>query len=215
MEIYIVRHGQTVWNACKRLQGRTDIELNENGRELAGETGRNLEDTHFDRIYSSPLIRAYETACLIRGHRNIPIIRDERLLELCFGIYEGRDFSKLLEDENDPFRYFFKSPEKYVAPEKGETFEHLCERAKDFMQEVIEPLAVADGKDGEPALERVMIVAHGALNKAIMCYVKQHGVDQFWSGGLQKNCNVIVVKRDEKGYTVIDETRLFYEERGK
>ena len=215
MEIYIVRHGQTVWNACKRLQGRTDIELNEKGRELAGETGRNLEDTHFDIIYSSPLIRAYETACLIRGHRNIPIIRDDRLMELCFGIYEGRDFSKLLEDENDPFHYFFESPEKYVAPEEGETFKHLCERAKDFMQEVIEPLATADSIAGKPALERVMIVAHGAMNKAIMCYVKQHGVDQFWSGGLQKNCNVIVVNLDKKDYTVIDETRLFYKERGK
>ena len=215
MEIYIVRHGQTVWNACKRLQGRTDIELNEKGRELAGETGRNLEGTHFDIIYSSPLIRAYETACLIRGHRNIPIIRDDRLMELCFGIYEGRDFSKLLEDENDPFHYFFESPEKYVAPEEGETFKHLCERAKDFMQEVIEPLATADSIAGKPAPERVMIVAHGAMNKAIMCYVKQHGVDQFWSGGLQKNCNVIVVNLDKKDYTVIDETRLFYKERGK
>ncbi len=215
MEIYIVRHGQTVWNACKRLQGRTDIELNEKGRELAGETGRNLEDTHFDIIYSSPLIRAYETACLIRGHRNIPIIRDDRLMELCFGIYEGRDFSKLLEDENDPFHYFFESPEKYVAPEEGETFKHLCERAKNFMQEVIEPLATADSIGGKPAPERVMIVAHGAMNKAIMCYVKQHGIDQFWSGGLQKNCNVIVVNLDKKDYTVIDETRLFYKERGK
>ena len=120
-----------------------------------------------------------------------------------------------MEDENDPFHYFFESPEKYVAPEEGETFKHLCERAKNFMQEVIEPLATADSIGGKPAPERVMIVAHGAMNKAIMCYVKQHGVDQFWSGGLQKNCNVIVVNLDKKDYTVIDETRLFYKERGK
>ncbi len=212
MEIYIVRHGQTIWNADKRLQGRSDIELNENGRELAGEIGRNLEDTHFDRIYSSPLIRAYETACLIRGHRNIPIIRDDRLKELCFGIYEGRNFSKLLEDESDPFHYFFKAPEKYVTPEKGETLEQVCERAKDFMRDVIEPLVVQDDSSKGSKIERIMIVAHGALNKAIMCHVKQHGVDRFWSGGLQKNCNVIIVNLDEKGYTVVDETRLFYAE---
>ncbi|MBR1599464.1 MAG: histidine phosphatase family protein [Lachnospiraceae bacterium] len=206
MEIYIVRHGETIWNADKRLQGSCDIELNEYGRELAGETGRNLEDVHFDMIYSSPLLRAYETANLIRGHRNIKIKMDERLRELNFGINEGEDFSKLLADESDPFHYFFKEPDKYVAPEYGETLEHLCERAKEFMQEVIEPLAALDHT-------RVMIVGHGALNKAIMCYVKQHGVDKFWSGGLQKNCNVIIVNLDEKGYTVIDETRLFYDER--
>lgn len=205
MEIYIVRHGETVWNAKKLLQGSTDIELNENGRALAGETGENLEDVHFDRIYSSPLIRAYETACLIRGHRNIPIIRDDRLRELCFGVNEGKDFSKLLKDEKDPFHYFFKRPELYQAPENGETLEHICKRAAEFMREVIEPQA--------EALERIMIVAHGAMNKALMCHIKQHGVDQYWSGGLQKNCNVIIVRLDEDGYHVVDETRIFYEEK--
>ncbi|MCM1498829.1 MAG: histidine phosphatase family protein [Clostridium sp.] len=202
MEIYIVRHGETVWNANKLLQGSTDIELSENGRALAGETGANLEAVHFDKIYSSPLIRAYETACLIRGHRNIPIIRDDRLRELCFGVNEGKNFSQLLSDESDPFHHFFKRPELYRAPENGETLEHICERAAGFMKEVVEPQA------GE--LERMMIVAHGAINKAIMCHVKQHGIDQYWSGGLQKNCNVIIVRLDENGYQVIDETKIFY-----
>ncbi len=203
MEIYIVRHGETVWNAKKLLQGSTDIELNEKGRELAGLTGQNLETVHFDVIYSSPLIRAYETACLIRGHRNIPIIRDERLRELCFGINEGKNFSKLLEDESDPFHYFFKRPDLYQAPEKGETLEHICERAADFLSEVVEPQ--------KQDLERIMIVAHGAMNKALMCHIKHHGIDQYWSGGLQTNCNVIIVSLDDNGYQVIDETRIFYE----
>ena len=57
MEIYIVRHGETVWNEKKLLQGRTDIELNENGRKLARITGENLAGTHFDVVYSSPLKR--------------------------------------------------------------------------------------------------------------------------------------------------------------
>ncbi|MBE5924812.1 MAG: histidine phosphatase family protein [Lachnospiraceae bacterium] len=204
MEIYIVRHGETIWNAAKKLQGSVDVELNENGRRLAGETGRNLSDMNFDVIYSSPLIRAYETACLIRGYRNIPIIRDDRLRELRFGINEGKNFSKLLEDTSTPFHYFFKAPDKYMAPEDGETLEHICKRAKSFMEEVVEP--------DVDRYERIMIVGHGALNKAIMCHVKKHGVDKFWSGGLQKNCNVIIVNYDKKGYTVIDETKLFYEE---
>ena len=204
MEIYIVRHGETVWNAQKLLQGSTDIELNENGRALAGETGENLESVHFDKIYSSPLIRAYETACLIRGHRNIPIIRDERLRELCFGINEGKNFSELLKDETDPFHYFFKHPDLYQAPERGESLEHICERAAEFMTEVIEPQ--------KNELERIMIVAHGAMNKALMCHVKHHGIDQYWSGGLQKNCNVIIVELDESGYHVVDETKIFYKE---
>lgn len=111
MEIYIVRHGQTIWNASNLLQGSVDIELDEKGRELAGKTGEKLEHTAFDKIYSSPLIRAYETACLIRGHRNIPIIRDDKLRELNFGVNEGKNFKELLADTSDPFHYFFERPE--------------------------------------------------------------------------------------------------------
>lgn len=204
MEIYIVRHGQTVWNESKRLQGRTDIELNAQGRQLAGETGEALESVEFDRIYSSPLIRAYETACLIRGHRNIPIIRDDRLKELCFGVKEGESATRLLADESDPFHYFFDHPELYRAPEQGESLEQICARAAFFMREVVEPQA---GK-----LQRIMIVAHGALNKAIMCHVKQHGIDRYWSGGLQKNCGVTLVNLDADGYHLLEESRIFYEE---
>lgn len=203
MELYIVRHGETIWNSEKLLQGREDIELNENGRILAGKTGEALEDVYFDKIYSSPLIRAYETACLIRGHRNIPIIRDDRLRELCFGVNEGKNFSKLLADESDPFHYFFSRPDLYVAPEAGETLEALCKRGKEFLEEVIEPEI--------NRCSRIMIVAHGAMNKALMCHIKQHGIDRFWSGGLQKNCNVIIVRLEKKGYTIIDETKLFYD----
>ncbi|MCM1181013.1 MAG: histidine phosphatase family protein [Clostridium sp.] len=200
MEIYIIRHGETVWNAKNLLQGSTDIELNEYGRAVAGETGEKLEDVYFDRIYSSPLIRAYETACLIRGHRNIPIIRDERLKELCFGMNEGKNFKQLLADEGSPFHYFFKQPERYQAPERGETLEQICERAAEFMTEVIEPQA--------EDFERVMIVAHGAINKALMCHIKQHDIAKFWSGGLQKNCNVIIVKYDGNKYEVAEEPEM-------
>ena len=62
MELYIVRHGETLWNREKRLQGREDIELSENGRKVARLTGEALMDTRIDKIFSSPLKRAYETA---------------------------------------------------------------------------------------------------------------------------------------------------------
>ena len=204
MEIYIVRHGETIWNEKRLLQGSVDIELNSNGRKLAGITGEKLDAVSFDKIYSSPLIRAYETANLIRGHRNIPIIRDDRLRELSFGINEGKDSMKIREDENNPFHNFFSRPELYVAPEGGETLEHICERAKEFLEQVIEPQA--------GSLERVMIVAHGALNKALMCHIMDHGISEYWSGGLQTNCSVVIVKLDSTGYHVLEESKIFYEE---
>jgi probable phosphoglycerate mutase len=206
MEIYIVRHGETLWNKDKRLQGSVDIELSDYGRQLAKETGYALTGTTINLIYSSPLKRAYETATLIRGDRKIDIITDERLKELSFGCFEGQNFSELIKDEALTFKYFFKKPHLYVPADDAETLEHLIERAGDFMKTVIEPLA----KEKNP--ERVMIVAHGALNKAIMSYIKKHSTEYFWSGGLQKNCNVIIVdySSENGSYKIIDETRIFY-----
>jgi probable phosphoglycerate mutase len=204
MEIYIVRHGETVWNEQGLLQGSADIELNEKGRILAGKTGEGLENVYFDKIYSSPLIRAYETANLIRGHRNIQIIRDDRLRELSFGSNEGKDSEIIRTDENNPFHNFFARPELYVPPEDGETLEHICKRAKEFLEEVIEPQA--------DKLERVMLVAHGAMNQALLCHIKNHDVSKYWAGGLKKNCGVIIVRLDEEGYCVLEESTVFYDE---
>lgn len=132
MEIYLVRHGETVWNKKGLLQGRTDIELSDEGINLAKITSEKIADIYFDKIYSSPLSRAYETAKILRGGREIEIIKDERLRELSFGTNEGKNSIKLQEDENNPFHYFFTNPELYTPAEGGETLEHICERGKDF-----------------------------------------------------------------------------------
>lgn len=187
MELYIIRHGQTVWNAGKRLQGRRDIELNAYGRQLAGELGEKLENVPFDCIYASPLIRAYETACLIRGHRNIPIIRDGRLREMSFGVMEGTRVEEWLA-EDCPYRFFFDEPERYVPPEDGESIDEVMARTSEFLQEVIEPQY--------KTATRLMIVAHGALNKGLMCRIEGNDKAHFWGKGLQKNCEADIFYYD-------------------
>ena len=64
-QLYLVRHGETDWNRVRRIQGRTDIPLNETGREQARMTGRRLATRSWDGILSSPLSRARETAAII------------------------------------------------------------------------------------------------------------------------------------------------------
>ena len=81
MKMYIIRHGQTPWNARKCLQGRSDVDLNENGIYLAELTGKALRDVTFDMAFTSPLIRAKHTAQCILAGREVPIIEDERLIE--------------------------------------------------------------------------------------------------------------------------------------
>lgn len=193
MELYIVRHGTTDWNAQKRFQGAQDIDLNENGRKLAAGLGERLdaEGIDFDCIYSSPLNRAYETACLIRGHKTYPIIKNPLLTEISFGTLEGLPYDKWINTDL-PRKYFFTEPGRYVPPEGGETFEAVCKRTKEFIQTVIEPIEASRPDT------RIMIVAHGALLAAMMCYLDGHGVDNFWGSGLKGNCEETVYEYDGK-----------------
>ena len=85
--LYIMRHGKTEWNELHKLQGQTDIPLNENGRKMAREAGKRYREIHFDICYCSPLIRAKETAELVLEGRAVPIVTDDRLMEMCFGEY--------------------------------------------------------------------------------------------------------------------------------
>lgn len=203
MEIYIIRHGETIWNKQKLLQGRTDIELTEAGKQLARITGEQLMGVAFDRIYSSPLKRAYETAVQISNGRNIPILKNDLLKEISFGDWEGQNMSVLSKDGTQKFRYFFDKPQLYESAANGENLDELCKRAATFMENVIEPAA--------SECNRIMIVAHGAINKALMRYIKKQDMEYFWSGGLQKNCGAIIIDYTNGNYTILDESRIFYE----
>ena len=117
MELYIIRHGKTYWNEEKRIQGWADIDLTESGRRVAVESAEGMKNIHFDAIYSSPLKRASDTAYILRGDRDLPVIVDERIKEIGFGELEGADFTKIRGDKTSKFASFFDAPEKYVAPE--------------------------------------------------------------------------------------------------
>lgn len=198
MELYLIRHGTTDWNKEAKFQGSVDIELNSEGRELAGKLGERLEKISFDKIYSSPLIRAYETACLIRGHKNIQIVRDERLREISFGGLEGIPYKEWIETDH-PRKYFFTAPEKYLPPEGGETFASVCERTKDFIVNEIEPLQKINPNG------RYMIVAHGALLAGMMCYMNNYGLENFWGNGLKGNCEETIFKYENSQWLKLAE----------
>ena len=111
--LYIMRHGKTDWNAVHKLQGKTDVPLSGEGREMVEKAGRLYRDTHFDVCFCSPLIRARETAEIILRGRNIPIIEDVRLEEMGFGVCEGTtDFT---ENPDNPIHLLFRAPETYVS----------------------------------------------------------------------------------------------------
>lgn len=99
MKLIIVRHGQTNFNLERKLQGVTDNELNDNGKNQAEQTKEKLENETFDLILCSPLIRARQTADIINKERKVKIIYDERLIERDFGEFEGKYIKEYNVDE--------------------------------------------------------------------------------------------------------------------
>lgn len=199
MKLYLIRHGETDWNKTFRLQGQSDIPLNEYGRELARITSDALKDIAFDVIFSSPLSRALETAKIMRRERPVDIVTDERLKEISFGVDEGRSKDELGEH----FSNFFFAPDQYVPSEGGESYENVCRRAADFFTERIEPLRSTD--------KTVLIVAHGTLNKALMLHMKRIAIRDIWKGDFQKNCCVNCYELTKDTVTVLEEAKIYYD----
>jgi len=90
VQIALVRHGQTDWNKTLRMQGTSDIPLNETGRGQALEAAVLLSDEHWDAIVSSTLSRAAVTADIIAERLGMPVLeRDVALIERAYGEVEG------------------------------------------------------------------------------------------------------------------------------
>lgn len=201
MEIYLLRHGQTAWNTEKRLQGSTDVELDDVGVIQASDAAIELANTGFDRIYTSPLKRAYETARIIASLQSTDIepIVDDRLKEMCFGKLEGM----VPEDASEyPMRkILFKDPANYIPDEEGESFEDVHKRSLSFLDDMI----IDSLDDSENAYNRVLIVAHGAIIKALERAMKDAPVSEFWSTPPALNCKSVIYSYDKGVYTQISE----------
>ena len=204
MKLYFIRHGETVWNTQAKLQGKSDIPLNEKGVALARVTGEALADVPFAAIYSSPLKRALQTAQLVARDRDVPIVTDRRLEEIGFGIWEGLSCHKdHYEIPSDSFQDFFLDPFGYQPPAQGETVRHVCGRTADFLEELIRKM----GKEES----NVLISCHGCTLRALMNYFYQDYTAGFWRGHVPPNCSVSIVEVKEKGFSILAEDKIFYD----
>ncbi len=164
--IYLVRHGQTAMNRKKLLQGRSDIPLNEEGRKEALLTGERLKKAGivFDRVYSSPLVRAAETAELIT---DAPLFRDMRLIEMDYGPYEGMDLTRPLPEVMTFFSDFARNP----APEGMEPLEDVVRRLGFFLEDIRE----------EAGEKTILVSTHAIAMKGALEYLSKDSGGSWWS----------------------------------
>ena len=203
MKIYFIRHGETIWNKEKKIQGQSDIPLNEYGRELAYITAEAIKDLPFDIVYSSPLIRAKETADILVKDRNLKIYTDKRLMEMSFGEGEGESLPEIHAHPEMKLYNFIHNPGSYIPPVGGETFEELYARCKSFIEDIIIP--------AEKNYNSMLLVGHGALIRGMIHYINNRPSKDFWSV-THKNCAVTIADCINGKLTLLEEAKIYYKE---
>lgn len=151
MKLYIIRHGQTDWNIAKKIQGRQDIPLNERGHFQAQCLGKAMENRPITAVFSSPQIRAMETAIAVASPAGVPVIPVRDLMEINYGVWEGKTEEELLRDDRALYEAWWSHPAE-TAPPEGESINQVNERCRQAWKE-IKPQLTGDAA----------IVAHGGL----------------------------------------------------
>lgn len=187
MFLYVLRHGLTTWNHLHKAQGSADIPLAQEGIDLARRTGEALKNVKFDICFTSPLTRARQTAKLVLGERDIPVIPDKRIQEIDFGVLEGRIMrvGNSMESDCPEFDLFFQDPLKFPRPQNGESIQDVLERTRDFWME----------KTTDPSLvdKTVLVSSHGCAVRALLQNLYQDPA-HFWHGCVPPNCSINIVE---------------------
>lgn len=176
MTLAFIRHGQTDWNRDDRIQGSSDIPLNDTGREQARAAERMLSDWKWDAVVSSPLSRARETAQIVADGLGLPLgpAYDE-LAERAYGPLEGAPSSE--------------SMAKWPARDYpgAETLDHMVERCLRGLAKI----------DVDFPDQNVVVVCHGTITKYTLIRLTGHPVDVIHNG------TVSAIERDGDAWRVL------------
>ena len=169
--IYIIRHGQTEINQRHALQGRSDYPLNEAGIREARNAAEALKTVAFDRVFTSPLMRARQTAEIVAP--GLEQVIDSRLIEMDYGPYEGADLYHLPREVLTFFSDFVHHP----APDGMEQLGDVVKRAGAFLEDIRH----LEGN--------ILISTHAIAMKGLLEYLTPGAGGAYWSRHIG-NCAV-------------------------
>lgn len=170
IRIFLVRHGETDWNKAHRFQGRIDVPLNQEGRDQAQALAQALKAETLTAIYSSPLLRAMETARFIGAfHPSVPILEEEGLIEMDLGKFDGMEAQRWAEQYPDFRKLWFETPATARMP-GGESLQEVQKRAIGTLERIT--------RDYAPK-STLLICSHNFVNVTILCYALRRPLDRF------------------------------------
>ena len=188
MALYFVRHGETEWNVKKKIQGKTDIPLNENGlaqaRALAAElAGRGLA---VGGVYSSPQLRAAQTGEIVAQALGVKCVLVDGLREMDLGEWEGSNWDIIKETYGETYRYW-NTHRRYTHTPNGESYDEVLKRTFEALKDIL-----AREK------QSVLIVSHSAVLMALRCYLAGEPFEEMVKRQFKtKNVGVVEIAEDE------------------
>jgi len=188
----LVRHGQTAWNREERFRGQSDVPLNETGLAQASETARRIAiQWRPSAVYTSPLLRARQTAQAIAEPLGLAVHPHAGLNDINFGLLQGLTVPEARERWPDVVDAWFRTPHLAQLP-GGERLAEVSERA---MAAVHELAALHTG-------DTIVLVGHLVLNRVLLLGVLGLGGDWFWRLG-QDTCAINVFEYEDGDFTLL------------
>lgn len=186
MKIYLVRHGETDWNLSSRIQGQTDIPLNENGRKQARELSGAVREKGLllDRIYTSHMVRAKETAEIAGQDLGIEVRVLEGVHEINMGEWEGYTWPQVREMFLGEYGKWYVN-RRYQIPPGGESYEQLLHR-------VVPAIRKAASESGEACL----VVTHSAVIMTLLSYLNEKPFEDMAKNFKTKNTELVELGED-------------------
>lgn len=185
MRMYWVRHGVTAWNEEGRFQGKQDIPLNARGRAQARRVGEAFAARPLDHVYASPLSRARETAEAVACRLGLAVELLPRAAEIDHGEWEGCLAADVARRWPELLRRWHEMPQDVRMPgETGESLEDVLCRAKEALEHIRD-------RGGD----EVLLVAHDAVLKVLLCHLLEMPLSGFWKFQLGNGSITVLEER--------------------
>lgn len=184
--IILVRHGETTWNIEGRYQGQEDTPLSERGLQQGRLLAEGLRHIPIDMAISSPLQRSWQTCSFCAGLHDLPVTADERLKEINHGCWEGVLAQDIARQYPKEFALWHTQPHLVQMPGGGESLEDVRRRARAAFDDYAR---LYPGKT-------VLVAAHDAVNKAVICDLLGMGLEHFWQIKQDNTCINVLEHND-------------------
>ncbi|MEH2254762.1 histidine phosphatase family protein [Nostoc sp.] len=174
VRLLLVRHGETDWNRQTRFQGQIDVPLNDNGRQQSQKASEFLQEVAIDNACSSTMLRPKETAeIILKQHPNVKLELQDGLREISHGLWEGKLETEIEQEFPGELQRWRLIPTQVQMPE-GENLQQVWERSVAAWQSILQ--AASNNQ-----FKTVLVVAHDATNKTLLCHILGLSLENFWS----------------------------------